>query len=155
MRHADTNASEHGSEERRGMLTRTERLTIAAAIAGCVVAGILTFTQVGAVIRFTVAAAALAVLATLVGQATERLGERLGPGATGVLQSALGNLPELFVSIFALRAGLVKVVQASLVGSILANTLLVLGLAFLVGGSRHGTRTFQAPAVRTIAILLL
>jgi Ca2+/H+ antiporter len=90
------------------MLTRTERLTIAAAIAGCIVAGVLTFTQAGAVIRFAVAAAALAVLATLVGQATERLGERLGPGATGVLQSALGNLPELFVSIFALRAGLVR-----------------------------------------------
>lgn len=60
----------------------------------------------------------------MVGNATEKLGNRLGSGATGVLQSALGNLPELFVCIFALRAGLVKVVQAALVGSILANSLL-------------------------------
>jgi Ca2+:H+ antiporter len=137
------------------MLTRTERLTIAAAIAGCIVAGVLTFTQAGAVIRFAVAAAALAVLATLVGQATERLGERLGPGATGVLQSALGNLPELFVSIFALRAGLVKVVQASLVGSILGNSLLVLGLAFFIGGVRNGTQRFASEPPRMIATLTL
>jgi Ca2+:H+ antiporter len=137
------------------MLTRTERLTIAAAIAGCIVAGVLTFTQAGAVIRFAVAAAALAVLATLVGQATERLGERLGPGATGVLQSALGNLPELFVSIFALRAGLVKVVQASLVGSILGNSLLVLGLAFFIGGARNGTQRFASEPPQMIATLTL
>ena len=59
---------------------------------------------------------------------------------TGVVQSALGNLPELFFGIFALRAGLVGVVQAALIGSILANVLLVLGLAFIVGGLRHGTQ---------------
>jgi len=137
------------------MLTRTERFTIAAAIVGCVVAGVLTFTQAGAVVRFAAAAAALAILATLVGQATERLGERLGPGATGVLQSALGNLPELFVGIFALRAGLVAVVQASLVGSILGNSLLVLGLAFLIGGVRNGTQRFASEPPRMIATLTL
>jgi hypothetical protein len=66
---------------------------------------------------------------------------RLGPKATGVLQSALGNLPEFFIGIFALRAGLLDVVRAALVGSILANTLLVLGLAFVAGGLRHGPRS--------------
>jgi Ca2+:H+ antiporter len=71
-----------------------------------------------------------------------------------VLQSALGNLPELFVAIFALRAGLVKVVQAALVGSILANNLLVLGLAFLVGGLRHGRQRFESEPPRVIATLL-
>src|SRR5215217_4066618 len=105
------------------MFSRSERLTIVAAAVGCVVAGALTVIQAGSVVRFAAAGIALALLATLVGQATERLGERLGPGATGVLQSALGNLPELFVGIFALRAGLVEVVQASLVGSILGNSL--------------------------------
>jgi len=62
------------------MLTRSERLTIVAALIGCVLAGVLTVIQAGSVVRFTVAAAALALLATLVGQATEQLGERLGPG---------------------------------------------------------------------------
>lgn len=137
------------------MLSRSERLTVAAAVVGCVLAGVLTRTQAGAVVRFVVAGVALAILATLVGQATEQLGERLGPGATGVLQSALGNLPELFVGIFALRAGLVGVVQASLVGSILGNSLLVLGLAFLAGGLRHGTQRFSSEPPRMIATLTL
>ena len=145
----------HATGPNWGMLTRAERLTIAAAIAACVVAGVLTAVNAGAVVRFVVSGVALALLATLVGQATEQLGERLGPGATGVLQSALGNLPELFVGIFALRAGLVGVVQASLVGSILGNSLLVLGLAFFIGGLRHGTQRFASEPPRMIATLTL
>ncbi len=137
------------------MLSRSDWLTIAGALAGCVVAGFLSVAGAGAVVRFVVSGGALAILATLVGRATEQLGERLGPGATGVLQSALGNLPELFVGIFALRAGLVGVVQASLVGSILGNSLLVLGLAFFVGGIRHGTQRFASEPPRMIATMTL
>jgi Ca2+:H+ antiporter len=79
----------------------------------------------GRVLPFAVSGAALAVLAALVGRAVEGLGDRLGFGATGVLQSALGNIPELLFGIFALRAGLVTVVQAALVGSVLANAVLI------------------------------
>jgi Ca2+:H+ antiporter len=104
---------------------------------------------------FVVAAVTLASLAGLVGEATDELGGRLGPATTGVLQSALGNLPELFISLFALRAGLVVLVQTALVGSILANSLLVLGLAFLAGGRRHGRMEFDAAPVRTIAVMLV
>ena len=104
---------------------------------------------------FVISAAALAGLATLIGHGTEQLGHRFGPNATGILQSALGNLPELFISIFALQAGLVVVVQTALIGSILANTLLVLGLAFFLGGLKHGTQQFHAPSVRTLATLLV
>src|ERR671928_136469 len=93
--------------------------------------------------------------ATVVGHATDQLGSRMGPGATGVLQSALGNLPELFICIFSLRAGLVEVVKAALVGSILANLLLVLGVAFVVGGLRHGTQRLDSERARTIAVLML
>ncbi len=70
------------------------------------------------------------------GVATDRLGSGWGPEATGVLQSGLGNLPELIISVFALRAGLVRVLQAALISSILANSLLVLGLAFLYQARR-------------------
>jgi Ca2+:H+ antiporter len=109
----------------------------------------------GNVVPFVVSAAALALLASLVGRAVDALGDRLGAGATGVVQSALGNLPELFVCIFALRAGLYDVVRAALVGSVLANVLLVLGLAFVVGGIKHGTQTFAAGRARTISLLLV
>jgi Ca2+:H+ antiporter len=67
----------------------------------------------------------------------------------------LGNLPELFICIFSLQAGLVDVVRAALVGSILANLLLVLGLAFVVGGLRHGTQQLGSERARTIVTLML
>jgi Ca2+:H+ antiporter len=119
------------------------------------VTGLLTALHVYPVITFIVSGGALALLAALVGMATEQMGSRLGPGATGVLQSTLGNLPELFVGIFALRAGLIQVIQAALIGSILGNSLLVLGLAFFVGGLRHGTQRFASDVPRMIATLTL
>jgi Ca2+:H+ antiporter len=137
------------------ILGRTTSLTIAVAGIAGVGAFAIDAAGVSQTAVFLVSALALAALAVLIGQGTDQLGHRLGPGATGILQSALGNLPELFISIFALQAGLVVVVQTALIGSILANTLLVLGLAFLVGGLRHGTQTFHAPSVRTMATLLL
>jgi Ca2+:H+ antiporter len=108
-----------------------------------------------AVLAFTAAAIAVAMLASLVARSVEQLGDRFGPGATGVLQSALGNLPELFIGFFALRAGLVQVVQAAIIGSILGNALLVLGLAFVVGGLRHGTQRFSSHRARTTTMLLV
>lgn len=140
---------------RRPLLRRSEWLLLVGAGAASAVSGVLTALHTDAVVVFVIAGLALALLAALVGQATEQLGTRLGPGATGVLQSALGNLPELFVGLFALRAGLVTVVQATIVGSILGNSLLVLGLAFFVGGWRHGTQHFGAETPRMIAALTL
>jgi Ca2+:H+ antiporter len=118
-------------------------------------AGILVALDADPVSRFVVAGLALASLAALVGQAIDQVGERLGPGPTGILQSTLGNLPELFVGLFALRAGLTEVVQAALVGSVLGNAVLVLGLAFLTGGLRHGPQRFNAEPPRLYASLLL
>ena len=132
-----------------------EWLTIIIAIVVSILAGVLTLFQANAVLIFIVSGIALAILAAIVGQATDQIGARLGAGATGVLQSALGNLPELFIGIFALRAGLVGVVQAAIVGSILGNSLFVLGLAFFVGGLRHGAQRFSFEAPRTIATLTL
>jgi Ca2+:H+ antiporter len=104
---------------------------------------------------FIASAVALAGLAGLVGEGTEQLGQRFGPGLTGVMQSALGNLPEFFIGIFSLRAGLIVVVQSALIGSILANSLLVMGLAFFFGGLKNGVQTFGVQRVRMIAVLLL
>lgn len=134
---------------------RSTWIIVIGALVGTLLAGLLTAFNANAVLIFIISGVALSLLAALVGDATEQLGERLGSGATGVLQSALGNLPELFVGIFALRAGLIGVVQAALVGSILGNSLFVLGLAFFVGGIRHGTQRFSSQAPRTIATLSL
>jgi Ca2+:H+ antiporter len=104
---------------------------------------------------FAASGIALAGLAAAVGEGTDQLSYRLGSRATGVLQSALGNMPEFFIAVFALRAGLVDVVRSALIGSILANTLLVLGLAFLVGGLRHGVQRFGGDQTRMMSTLLL
>ena len=106
-------------------------------------------------VQFGASVIALAGGAVAVGEATERLAHRLSPAATGVVQSVLGNLPELFLSIFALRAGLNEVVAAALIGSVLGNALFVLGLAIVVGGLRHGRLRFSAAANRLYATELL
>lgn len=134
---------------------RKEWFFIGGSLIASIVAGLLTALNANAVLTFIVSGVALALLAELVGLATDQLGSRLSAGATGVLQSALGNLPELFIGIFALRAGLIEVVQAALVGSILGNSLFVLGIAFFVGGVRHGTQTFSTNAPKVIATLTL
>jgi Ca2+:H+ antiporter len=107
------------------------------------------------VLTFVVAALAIAMLARLVGSATEQLGGRVGSSAAGVIQSGLGNLPELFIALFALREGLTQVVQSALVGSVIANSVLVLGLAFIVGGLKNGRQAFDSPRARMIATLLV
>jgi len=136
-------------------MEKKEKLIIAGALVAAILAGILHYAHANAVLGFVVTAAALAMLAMVVGDATEQLGKRMGPGATGILQSALGNLPELFVCIFALRAGLSQVVQAALIGSILGNSLLVFGLALFLGGLKNGRQVFQSGPPKMIATLMI
>lgn len=126
-------------------------------VAAALVAGAGASEAAGApaVARFVLAGAALAALAAAVGQAIEQVGERLGPSATGLLQSTLGNLPELFVGLFALHDGLTRVVRAALAGSVLGNAVLVLGCAFVAGGLRHGAQRFDPEEPRLNASLLL
>lgn len=134
-------------------MNRRDWIEIGIAAALVVAAGVAHFADATPVLAFSVAALAIAVLARLVGSATEQLGTRLGSSVTGVVQSALGNLPELFIALFALREGLTGVVQSALVGSVIANSVLVLGIAFFVGGVRNGTQHFDSPRARMIATL--
>ena len=136
-------------------MQRKEIFIVCLSAVATLVAGMLHYAGARPVISFVASAAALALLAMIVGDATEQLGSRLGPGATGILQSALGNLPELFVAIFALRAGLANVVQAALVGSILGNSLLVFGLALFLGGLKNGTQRFKSEPPRMIVTLMM
>ena len=140
-----------------GGLSRTERIVIGAIVVATAVAGIAHYADWEPLLAFAAATVALAGLAHIVSLATEQVGERFGPAATGLLQSTLGNLPELFVVIFALRAGEVVVAQTSIVGSILANALLVLGLVIVVGArqSPDGTMRFRRRLPNDTATLLL
>lgn len=136
-------------------LITSDRVVLGSGALLCLLAGVAHYGHWNSVVSFVVAGMAVAALASLVGRSVEQLGDRFGAGATGVLQSALGNLPELFICIFALKSGLVDVVRAALVGSILANLLLVLGLAFLVGGLKHGPQKLGSERARTIPMLML
>jgi Ca2+:H+ antiporter len=135
-------------------VTRRELVEIAVTLALVALAALSHF-AFGDVATFVITAVALAALARLVSHATEQLGSRLGSGGAGVVQSALGNLPELFIALFALADGLVAVVQFALVGSILANSVLVLGIAFTAGGLRNGRQRFDSERARIISTLLL
>lgn len=137
------------------VFSRSDLIVMIGGVVAVAAAGIMHYGGAAAVLAFVVAGAAVALLASLVGRSVEQLGDRFGPGATGVLQSALGNLPELFIGFFALKAGLIAVVQAAIIGSILSNILLVLGLAFVVGGLRHGTQRFDSDRARTSTVLMV
>lgn len=137
------------------MLKRADIVVFAITGVALVGAAVLHFTGANPILQFGGAALALSLLAMNVSSGTEQVGQHLSPGATGILQAALGNLPELLVCAFSLRAGLVAVVQAAIIGSILANSLLVLGLAILVGGIKHGRMHFDAEAPRMIASLMM
>jgi len=124
-------------------LSRAEQLTVAGVFGLVVVAGVAHYAGIASIPAFVLAALALAGLAHVVSFATEQVGRRFGPGITGVMQSTLGNLPELFVVIFALRAGEVVVAQTSILGSLFANALLVLGAVIVVG-----SRAADGPVMR-------
>jgi len=140
-----------------GALRTVERISLALVVAFSVLAGVADLSHWAAVPRFALATVALAGLAWVVSFATEQLGQRLGPGVTGLTQSTLGNLPELFVVIFALNAGEVVVAQTAILGSLLANALLVLGLVIVVGSraAEDGVMRFRRRLPNDTATLLL
>jgi len=98
---------------------------------------------------------AIVPLVSVMGVATERLAARLGPTIGGLLNSTLNNLPELIIGGVALANGLAGVVKASLTGAILANLLVSLGLALVVGGLRHGEQQFDSRRLRVSASMLM
>jgi Ca2+:H+ antiporter len=124
-------------------LNRFEQASVAVAVVVSAAAGGLDLAGAADAAVFVVSGAALVALAWIVGVATEQLGESSGPKVGGVLNATFGNAAELIITIFAIRAGQLEVATASITGSILGNTLLVLGASFLVGGLRNGPQRFD------------
>jgi len=101
------------------------------------------FLHANPVLIFFASALGIVPLAGILGDATEELAARTGPRAGGLINATLGNAAELIITIAALRIGLLELVKASIIGSILGNVLLVMGTSALLGGLRHGTQTFD------------
>ncbi len=106
-------------------------------------------------IIFICAALGVIPTAALMGRATEELANRSGPAVGGLLNVTFGNAPELIIALFALAAGLHEVVKASLIGSILGNILLVMGISMLAGGARRNVQVFNSTAASAQASMLL
>jgi Ca2+:H+ antiporter len=104
---------------------------------------------------FFAAAIAIVPIAALIVEGTEHLSVYTGPTLGGLLNATFGNLPELIISFVALRAGLVEMVRASIVGALLANLLLGLGLAFLLGGLRKHVQDFNPVGARVYSSMML
>jgi Ca2+:H+ antiporter len=119
------------------------------------VAIILEFLHADAVAVFAASALGVIPTAALMGRATEELAARSGPGVGGLLNVTFGNAPELIIALFALGAGLHEVVKASVVGSILGNILLVLGVSMLVGGASRDRQRFEPRAASAQSLMLL
>jgi len=113
------------------------------------------FESVPAPAVFFCAAVAIIPIARLIVEGTEAIAVYTGPAVGGLLNATFGNLPELIIAIVALRAGMMEMVRASLVGALLANLLLGLGLAFLLGGMRHHTQDYNPLAARAYASMML
>src|SRR5580698_6161395 len=138
-------------------MRRLESAAVAAVAMLGAVAAVAHFDHWASLVAFAIATVALAGMAWIVSFATEQVGERLGPAATGLLQATLGNLPELFVVIFALRAGEHAVAESAIVGSLFATAMLVLGLTILVGAiaGPGGVMRFRPNVARDASTLLL
>jgi Ca2+:H+ antiporter len=123
-----------------------------------VLAGVTRYaTGVSRIVAFVFATLALAGVAWVVSVSIEQVGRRAGPAVTGVLQASLANLPEFFVVIFALQAGQTVIAQTAILGSILVNALLVLGLVIVAGARRahDGVMRFNPRLPNDTATLLL
>ncbi len=138
-----------------GQLSTTARIAVLVTVLVSVVAILLEVAHADKTVIFVVSAAAILGLAWVVGLSTERLGSLTGPQVGGILNATFGNIAELIISFFALQAGLIEVVKASLTGSIIGNLLFVLGASVLIGGLRHGTQTFSPRIAGSNAALLV
>jgi Ca2+:H+ antiporter len=104
---------------------------------------------------FLLSVLAIIPLAALLSHATESVAAKTGDAIGGLLNATLGNLTELVIAITALRAGMLDLVKASVIGAVITNSLFMLGGAFLLGGLKHHKQEFNPANARTQAGMLL
>jgi Ca2+:H+ antiporter len=131
------------------------QLLLRAMLVFVIVAPAVRLAHAGDLAIFLCSALAIVPLAGLMGEATETIAGRLGAGVGGLLNATFGNAAELILAGVALSRGYPEVVKASLTGSILGNTLLVLGVAMVAGGARREKQVFDRAAAAASSTLLL
>ena len=116
--------------------------------------GLEHLAHVSAPVLFFMAALAIIPIAAQIVHATEQISTRTGDAIGGLLNATFGNAPELIIALVALKAGYLDMVRASLVGAILANLLLALGVGFLTGGLRYHDQRFNPTAARAYSSMM-
>src|SRR5215211_641395 len=139
-----------------GALSPIARVALLATLVVSIVGIVMRFVlDADPTLLFIVSAVGILGLAWIVGLSTERLGALTGPRVGGVLNATFGNIAELIIAFFALQAGLLEVVKASITGSIIGNLLLVLGASVLLGGLKNGPQKFSQQIAGSNAALLV
>ncbi|GLB59920.1 calcium/proton exchanger [Cytobacillus sp. NCCP-133] len=133
----------------------TNKIFMVLAFSGVPLSVIGTLMHWSNILLFIIYCITIIALASYMGRATESLAIVAGPRIGGLLNATFGNAVELIISIFALKAGLISVVLASLTGSVLGNLLLVAGLSFFIGGVKFKTQSFNVYDARHNSGLLM
>ena len=136
-------------------MTRSQQIAFVAIFGVAALALGMRVANVEGQIVFVVAGIAVAGLAWALGEATEQAGGSAGPRVSALLNASFGNLPELVILVLAIDAGLADIARASIIGSVIGNVLLILGLALLLGGWRHGIQTFNERMAGTNSSMLI
>jgi Ca2+:H+ antiporter len=136
-------------------VTQRETLTFAAVFALAAVAVVLRIVGVAGQAVFIISALSLMALAWLLGEATDQAGDTAGPRVSALLNATMGNLPEMVIVVLAINAGLADIARASIIGSVIGNVLLILGLSLVLGGLKHGAQTFNARLAATNSSMLV
>jgi Ca2+:H+ antiporter len=135
-------------------VTRRELLSFAAVFAVAAIAVVMHAAGVGGQVVFVVSGFALAGLAWTLGEATDQAGDAAGARASALLNATFGNLPEVVIVVLSIRAGLSDIARASIIGSVIGNILLILGLSLIVGGWKNGGQTFNERVAATNSSML-
>jgi Ca2+:H+ antiporter len=136
-------------------VTSFQKIAFTVVFAVSALALVLRLADVAGQIVFVVAGVAVAGLAWALGEATEQAGESAGPRVSALLNASFGNLPELVILVLAIDAGLADIARASIIGSVIGNVMLILGLALMLGGWRHGIQKFNERMASTNASMLI
>jgi Ca2+:H+ antiporter len=136
-------------------VTSFQKISFTVVFAVSALALALRLADVAGQVVFVVAGVAVAGLAWALGEATEQAGESAGPRVSALLNASFGNQPELVILVLAINAGLADIARASIIGSVIGNVMLILGLALMLGGWRHGIQTFNERMASTNASMLI
>ena len=106
-------------------------------------------------LQFFLSVAAVIPLAGFIGSATEELADRVGARTGGLLNATFGNTPDFLIGFFGIQRGLIPLVKATLVGALISNSALIMGLCYISAGLIHGKPRFRRAEAGHHSVLML